>query len=118
VLTVLFLPRGFAGFIMMHRVAWVQKRMQSLVMPYLLTGVPAMITAVSLVAIIEMLHHRGEEFHFLLVTLSSTSVFSWALVLAVAGASIYAVRLSLPRLHSAWEDANKLVDADEDNARP
>ena len=32
VLTVLFLPRGFAGFIMMHQIAWVRGKLSSLVM--------------------------------------------------------------------------------------
>lgn len=39
-LTVMFLPKGFAGFIMMHRAAWNNGKMGSLVLPYCLTALP------------------------------------------------------------------------------
>lgn len=113
-LTVLFLPRGFAGFIMMHRVAWVQNRLHRLVLPYAITGLPALIFASSCIAFIEMIHHRGEEFHFLGLTLASVNPASWATILAVGIASWYATRRSIPQLTAAWESANALLASDEE----
>lgn len=108
VLTVLFLPRGFAGFIMMHRMAWIQSRLKHLALPYVITGLPALIFAMCCVAAIEMIHHRGEEFAFLGATLSSSSVFSWLLVAVIAAGSYFAIRRSLPQLNAAWEYANAM----------
>ena len=42
-LTVMFLPRGFAGFIMMHQVAWVRGNMKMLIKPYIITGIPCLL---------------------------------------------------------------------------
>ena len=42
-LTVIYLPRGFAGFIMMHQVAWINNRIKSLAIPYLLIGLPSLV---------------------------------------------------------------------------
>ena len=48
---------GFAGFIMMHQTAWLRGNLSSLFLPYLITGMPAIIFGGSILAAIEMLHH-------------------------------------------------------------
>lgn len=108
VLTVLFLPRGFAGFIMMHHVAWVRGSLKQLVLPYLITGIPAFLFSICCVALIEMSHSDEEIFHFLGMELDPASLITWIAVAAIAAASFYATRRSLPQLNDAWESANKI----------
>ena len=64
-LTVLFLPRGFAGFIMMHQLEWVRHTMTSLVVSYLLTGLPAILFILSCIGLIELSHTGETELNYL-----------------------------------------------------
>ncbi|MCB1670531.1 MAG: branched-chain amino acid ABC transporter permease [Gammaproteobacteria bacterium] len=106
VLTVMFLPRGFAGFIMLHQLAWHHGRLKTLALPYLVTGVPALLCAASLIGLIEMSHTEADIFHFLGLPLNPDQLVSWALpVLLTLGAG-YATRSSLPQLRDAWHAAN------------
>lgn len=105
-LTVMFLPRGFAGFIMMHQMAWVRGRLQLLIKPYLVTGLPAILFALCAIGLIEMSHTDEETFHYLGMALNPASPLSWIGLLAVAGAAFYGVRRSLGQLRDAWETAN------------
>lgn len=107
-LTVMFLPRGFAGFIMMHQVAWVRGNMMLLIKPYIVTGIPALLFAVCTIGLIEMSHTDEETFHFLGIALNPASAVSWGLLLAVAAAAFYAVRRSRAQLLDAWETANAI----------
>ncbi len=110
-LTVMFLPRGFAGFVMMHQVAWLNGKLRTLIVPYLTTGIPAIILMFSIVAMIEMSHLEGEAFNFLGMAIDSTSIFSWAGFACLAAIAYLGIIKSLPRLKSAWEEANaKSVD--------
>ena len=113
VLTVLFLPRGFAGFIMMHQTAWLRGNLSSLFLPYLITGMPAIIFGGSILAAIEMLHHEGEPFGFLFINLDSGNTLHWLALTAFAAASYYACRRSLGQLNAAWEEANRVGDPTE-----
>ncbi|MAK93059.1 MAG: branched-chain amino acid ABC transporter permease [Gammaproteobacteria bacterium] len=113
VLTVLFLPRGFAGFIMMHQTAWLRGKLSSLFLPYLITGMPAIIFGGSILAAIEMLHHEGEPFGFLFINLDSGNTLHWLALTAFAAASYYACRRSLGQLNAAWEEANRVGDPTE-----
>lgn len=117
VLTVLFLPRGFAGFIMMHRTAWIRGRLRSLLLPYLITGVPALLFATAGVAMIEMLHHEGEAFHFLGLPLDSANLLHWLLCAVVATFAYLGCKRTLPQLQEAWESANAIDEADEERER-
>jgi len=114
VLTVMFLPRGFAGFIMMHQVAWIQGKLKNLLVPYLKTGVPGLLFSAAAVAMIEMSHHEGEAFEYLGFTLNSHSPVAWIITAGIAGVSVYLIRRSIPQLQEAWEEANTINDADGD----
>jgi branched-chain amino acid transport system permease protein len=113
VLTVLFLPRGFAGFIMMHQTAWLRGKLSSLFLPYLITGTPAIMFGGSILAAIEMLHHEGEPFGFLFLTLDSGNTLHWLALTAVGAASYFACRRSLGQLNVAWEEANRMDNPTE-----
>ncbi|MFT7472408.1 MAG: branched-chain amino acid transport system permease protein [Kiritimatiellia bacterium] len=112
-LTVMFLPRGFAGFIMMHQMAWVRGNMKMLIKPYIITGIPAVLFAVCVIALIEMSHTEDEVFHYLGLELNPASPLTWIVLLGIAGAAFYAVKRSLLQLNDAWETANAIPKEEE-----
>ena len=112
-LTVMFLPRGFAGLIMMHQVAWLRGTLRRLALPYLITGIPAFIFILASIAMIELSHTDGEVFHYLGVSLERGSSMDWMLVGGIAIAAFLAIRKSLQQLKDAWEDANTLPGDEE-----
>lgn len=111
VLTVMFLPRGFAGFIMMHQLAWTRGKLKSLALPYLKTGVPAAVFLAICIALIELSHVEGETLHYLGLELSQDSGLTWALLLIAATAAFVVTRKTLPQLRSAWIEANHMEDS-------
>lgn len=113
VLTVMFLPKGFAGFIMMHQTAWLRGNLKSLALPYLITGIPALLFSTSCIAMVEMSHRDEAVFHFLGMELDPSSVITWVLALIVAAVSFYATRRSLPQLSNAWESANAGLQSED-----
>lgn len=112
-LTVLFLPKGFAGFIMMHRVAWLQRRIGKLVLPYLATGIPAMLFMATCVLMLELSHLEDESLSVLSIDLSASSPFTWIGLLLIATISMLVTRRTLPALREAWEFANHMTDEPE-----
>jgi len=112
-LTVMFLPRGFAGLIMMHQVAWLRGTLRRLALPYLITGIPGFIFILASVAMIELSHTEGEVFHYLGVSLERGSSIDWMLLGGIAIAAFLATRKSLQQLKDAWEDANTLPGDEE-----
>lgn len=109
VLTVMFLPRGLTGFLMMHRTAWHLGRLKLLVVPYVITAIPASIFLLSLVAILELAHAR-ESFIYLGITLSGESTVSWAGLVIILTAAFFGIRFTLPNLRAAWTDANSIAE--------
>lgn len=107
VLTVMFLPRGFAGFIMMHQMAWYHGKLKSLFIPYLITGLPALIAVLGAVALIELTHTQEELLHFFGIPLRPSSAISWVVVVTVTAVAVNATRRSLGQLKKAWEFANE-----------
>jgi len=114
VLTVMFLPRGFAGFIMMHQVAWVRGTLKQLALPYLITGIPASIFATACIAMVEMSQSEEEFFHFLSMELDPAAATTWIVTIVIAAASYYATRRSLGQLNDAWESANTIPEEGEE----
>ncbi len=116
VLTVMFLPRGFAGFIMMHQAALLHGKLKNLTVPYLITGIPALTGVLGAIAMIEMSHTEGEVFHYLGATLDPSSLISWLIVVAITSISLYLTRLSLKQLVNAWEEVNAPLATEEEQS--
>ena len=112
-LTVMFLPRGFAGFIMMHQLAWVRGNMKMLIKPYIITGIPAVLFAACVIALIEISHTEDEVFHYLGLELNPASPITWLVLLGIAGGAFYAVKRSVLQLNDAWETANATPKEEE-----
>ena len=107
-LTVLFLPRGFAGFIMMHQIAWLNGSLKNLAVPYIITGVPAILFLVGGIGMLEMSHSEEEIFHYLGFELVTASLVGWISLTVMTLGALFATRMSLPQLRDAWEEANSL----------
>jgi branched-chain amino acid transport system permease protein len=112
VLTVMFLPLGLTGLLMMHNLAWRLGTLRSLLVPYVLTGIPAAIFVLSIIAMLEMGHTTSAEFIYLGINMDPQGAGSWAGLLVVAGLSWFALRRTLPRLHQAWSQANTIKPVD------
>jgi len=112
-LTVMYLPKGFAGFIMMHQGVWLRGKISSLIVPYLITGIPALIFALCCIAMIEMSHVEEEVFYFLALPLNPSGFLSWSLAILIAIASFYASKRSLNQLSEAWDKANTIPEAED-----
>ena len=92
----------------MHQVAWVRGTINQLALPYLLTGIPALLLLLSAIALIEMSHVEADALQFLGFTLEPTLLTDWLMVGIVGTGSLFAVRKSLPRLRDAWDSANTI----------
>ncbi|NKB34052.1 MAG: branched-chain amino acid ABC transporter permease [Pseudomonadales bacterium] len=110
-LTVMFLPRGFAGFIMMHQLAWVRGKIKSLLVPYLLTGIPSLLFLISVVGLIELSHTDEAELYYFGLSFNSTAAMDFILIAIVALGSLLSIRRSLPQLRAAWEAANEIPES-------
>jgi branched-chain amino acid transport system permease protein len=115
-LTVLFLPKGFAGFVMMHQVAWLNGKLKNLLLPYAITAMPSALVMFATVAMIEMSHHEGDSFPYMGLTLDSASIPTWLGFAALAAASYFSALKSLGQLKAAWEEANT-IDGEEESSQ-
>lgn len=113
VLTVLFLPRGFAGFIMMHQVAWLRGTLKKLALPYLITGVPGFVFALASIAMIEMSHVDAESFPYFGFSLEPGKTIDWIIIAAIAAVAFFLTQKSIRQLKDAWEDANAIPDSED-----
>ena len=116
-LTVIFLPRGFAGFIMMHQIAWQNRRLGTLILPYSVTTVPALVFLAAFVGLVELSHKGDDILPFFGLSLGAESMLSWGILLALAGIGALGVKLSRPRLASAWALANTPTADDRGDVR-
>lgn len=60
VATVMYAPAGLTGLIMMHIPIWKSGQIGVLVKPYLAMAVPALITLLGMIGLLEMLHYLSE----------------------------------------------------------
>ena len=113
VLTVMFLPNGLTGFLMMHRTPWHLGKIRLLIKPYIVTSIPGAVFALSLVAMVEMAHSSEAEFVFLGASFNSSGIVSWGVLVAIALGSFIALRRSLPALREAWAQANTIDSGEQ-----
>lgn len=110
--TVLLAPNGLTGLIMMHAPAARAGRLGKLAVPYLTAGVPLLAMLMGVIGLLEMASHReragvgDDAMRLFYVTVDTASWLPWLgfAVLAAAGAA--GLRSALPRLHTAWAEAN------------
>jgi len=109
--TVLFVPTGFAGVLMMHEPARRAGRLHRLALPYLAAAVVGLCAAVGIIGLLEMVHFWSAaavgrtRMRLFWTMLDIKSVAPWLVfgVLAVGGA--LALRRVAPRAAAAWNEA-------------
>lgn len=105
VLTVMFLPRGFAGLIMMHQLPLRRKTLKTLIIPYLVAGIPALVFSIASIGLVEMWHTDEAVFPFLGIDFNPAALWSWSVLVVVAIGAFYLAKLSTGQLLRAWEVA-------------
>lgn len=113
VLTVMYVPQGLTGIIMMHTAAWRMKRLGILILPYLRIGIPALAMLAGIAAFLETVHHmraavEGDTLMSLMgIEYDSHGIVTWIVILVLTFVGGYLTRTQLPQLKEAWETANK-----------
>ncbi|SLN73659.1 branched-chain amino acid ABC transporter permease [Oceanibacterium hippocampi] len=109
--TVLYVPTGLTGIMMMHVPAWRLGRLRSLVVPYLTMVIPVAMLFCGLVGLLEMFHYRngaptGEvEMTVFYVTVDFTSPLPWAVFTALTLAGGYLTRRLAPAVAASFQAA-------------
>lgn len=109
--TVLFIPSGFAGVLMMHEPARRAGRLHRLAVPYLIAAVVGLLTAIGLIGILEMVHFRSSaavgqtRMRLFWTTVDTTHVAPWLVFVALAVMGTFVLRRIAPRVAAAWRGA-------------
>jgi branched-chain amino acid transport system permease protein len=111
--TVLFVPAGLAGVLMLHAPAWRARRLPRLLGPYLLAAGLALVAAVGIVGLMEMVHFlasadatRGAKRLFW-VSVAPRTVTPWLAFAALAATGALGLRWAAPRATAALAEASR-----------
>ncbi len=111
-LTVMYLPAGLTGLVMMHGPAYRAGHLRRLMVPYAKALTPLLALLIGIIALLEMAHHLNasgtataiwEVFGY---EIALASVWPWLIALASLMVGIMGLRRRLPELREAWEKAN------------
>jgi len=109
--TVLFVPTGFAGVLMMHEPARRAGRLRRLALPYLATAVVGLCAAVGVIGLLEMGHFWSAaavgrtRMRLFWTVLDIKGVVPWVVFGALAVGGALALRRVAPRAAAAWNEA-------------
>jgi len=113
--TVLFVPMGLAGLLMLHAPAWRARRIGRLVGPYLVTAALALVAAVGVIGIFEMIHFvvaadttRATRRLFWVAVAPRTPA-PWLGFAALVVAGGLGLRWAAPRAAAAFTDASRVM---------
>ncbi|HEY3099865.1 MAG TPA: branched-chain amino acid ABC transporter permease [Methylomirabilota bacterium] len=110
---VLFVPMGLAGVLMLHERAWRERRLGDLVVPYLVTGALALLAAVGVIGLLEMIHFMAvadatpATRRLFWVVVAPRTITPWIAFAALAIAGTLGLRWAAPRAAAAFEAANR-----------
>ena len=110
--TVLFVPQGLTGLILMHAPAYRSGRLGHLAGPYLLTAIPLAALLAGVIALLEMVNFVDRAgvgdtaVRLFYTTFDTSSWIPWLgfAALAITGAAAFS--MVRPMVRSAWERAN------------
>jgi branched-chain amino acid transport system permease protein len=115
--TVLFVPMGFAGLLMMHEPAWRAGRLRRLAVPYAAVGAVALVALIGVIGLLEMAHGwasapSGRTTVSLFWTrVDVARILPWVVFAALAVSGALGLRRLAPWLAAAWSEANRLGEA-------
>lgn len=109
--TVLFMPTGLTGILMIHEPAMRRGTLGQLALPYALAAVPAFAALLGVAGLLEVIHHANtapagdDEMGLFFMTVDTGSWLTWAVLLLLAAAGIAGLRAMAPRVAAAWSEA-------------
>jgi len=110
--TVMFVPTGLTGLVMMHGPAWTSGRLNRLVRPYAKAVLPFLAFLTGAITLLEMIHHMAATtwitFGYEIVL---TSWWPWLIAVTLIAIGIFGLTRCVPELKEAWEDANTVGEA-------
>ncbi|MGF1620541.1 MAG: branched-chain amino acid ABC transporter permease [Rhodomicrobiaceae bacterium] len=110
--TVLFVPQGLTGIIMMHAPAFRTGRLGQLGLPYLFAAIPLSAFLVGVIGLLEMISHTHRagvgdtEMTLFNIALDTHGWMPWLSFGALALAGAWGLRIAAPIVRAAWEKAN------------
>src|SRR5262249_11670950 len=111
-ITVLFVPMGLAGILMVHAPACGSRRVGRRIGPYLVTGALGLLAVVGAVGLLELLHFvavseaAGATKRLFWVAVAPRTLTPWLGFAALAVAGALGVRLTAPRAAAAFAEAS------------
>src|SRR5207245_9574487 len=111
--TVLFVPAGLAGVLMLHAPAWRARRIGRLVGPYLVTGALALVAAVGIIGILEMIHFvvapapTPPTARLFWVAVAPRTLTPWLGFAALVVAGALGLRWAAPRAAAAFTERGR-----------
>ena len=112
VAVVMFFPQGLTGLIAMHAGPFKLRTMHKLAVPYCKTILPAIISILAVMFMMEVMFHvreatAGDDMMSVMGTeFSSHSPIAWILGTAVAVGGFMIARRNAPALRQSWHEAN------------
>ncbi len=113
--TVLFVPQGLTGLIMMHGPAYRAGRLGTLIGPYLLAGIPLTAALIGVIGVLEMINFIDQAgvgdttMHLFYLTLDTKSWLPWLAFGALAAVGGLIFHMVRPVVRAAWAKANAPV---------
>ncbi len=114
--TVMFFPGGLAGLMAMHVPVVKLGKMNTLIVPYIKTLVPAAIGLLALSGLIEVIFHAKHataDDHVMSIywtTFSTHDILPWVVLAVLSVGGIWLAKRNAPELLEAWGNANTLGD--------
>ena len=112
-ITVLFVPMGVAGILMLHAPAWRSGRLGRLVAPYLVTGALGLLAVVGVIGLLELLHFvavsegAGATKRLFWMAVAPRTLTPWLGFAALVVVGALGVRRTAPRAAAAFNEANQ-----------
>jgi len=112
-ITVLFVPMGLAGILMLHAPAWRSRRIGRLVVPYLITGALGLVAVIGAIGLLELLHFvavsegAGATKRLFWTTIAPRTLMPWLGFAALAVLGALGVRWTAPRAAAAFAEVTK-----------
>jgi branched-chain amino acid transport system permease protein len=115
--TVLFVPAGLAGALMMHAPAWRAGRLRRLVGPYLVAALAALVAAVGVIGLLEMVHFLVTAApaittkRLFWTAVPVRTLVPWLAFVALTAAGALALRWAAPSAANALAEASRPASA-------
>jgi len=112
-ITVLFVPMGLAGLLMLHAPAWRARRLGRLVGPYLVTGALGVLAVVGGIGLLEMVHFvavsegAGTTKRLFWLAVAPRTVMPWLGFGALVVVGALGLSWAAPRAAGAFNDASR-----------